>query len=301
MVDVVVLGHILNEKIVFPDKEIYPVLGSPVAYSSVCIAFLGVDVGIVTKIGKNFPQELLAVFKETGVNTEGIKVCENSTNNELIYDNHGNKTLNFLSKAEKIGFEDIPENYRDAKLFLVSPMDYEITINTIKEIYKLGKIMAVDIGGYGGGTSDSHPSVKDGHELREMCPYFNIVKGSIEDYRHIFGNGINESFISGKIVEWGAEISIVTLGEKGSFIKNMEKEKYIPAYPVEKYLDQTGAGDCYFAGFLTKFLNCGDAFESAIYGTATTSYIIERSGGVIAERMPDLTEVEARASNLVFS
>ena len=33
-IEIAVLGHILNEKIIFPDKEIYPVLGSPVAYSS---------------------------------------------------------------------------------------------------------------------------------------------------------------------------------------------------------------------------------------------------------------------------
>ncbi|MDD5600494.1 MAG: carbohydrate kinase family protein, partial [Actinomycetota bacterium] len=65
MVDIAVLGHILKEKIIFPDREIYPVLGSPVAYSSVCMASLGVDVGIVTKIGKDFPEELLKVFNET--------------------------------------------------------------------------------------------------------------------------------------------------------------------------------------------------------------------------------------------
>ncbi|MDD3818580.1 MAG: hypothetical protein PHG41_01915, partial [Actinomycetota bacterium] len=74
MVDIVILGHILKEKIIFPDREIYPVLGSPVAYSSVCLASLGVDVGIVTKIGKNFPEELLKVFNETKVNIEGIKI-----------------------------------------------------------------------------------------------------------------------------------------------------------------------------------------------------------------------------------
>ena len=64
MVDIVVLGHILNEKIVFPDREIYPVLGSPVAYSSVCMSSLGVNIGIVSKVGKNFPQKLLHVFDE---------------------------------------------------------------------------------------------------------------------------------------------------------------------------------------------------------------------------------------------
>ncbi|MCL4386753.1 MAG: carbohydrate kinase family protein, partial [Cyanobacteria bacterium] len=111
MVDIVAIGHILNEKIIFPDKEICPVLGSPVAYSSVCLASLGVKVGIVTKIGKDFPQSLFKTFNEVGVNKDGIVIGLNSTKNELIYDENGNKTLNFLTKSESIYFNDIPQTY----------------------------------------------------------------------------------------------------------------------------------------------------------------------------------------------
>ena len=56
-------------------------------------------------------------------------------------------------------------------------MDYEINMKTIKKIYDLGKIMAVDIGGYGGGTSDTHPKEKSGYEIKELCPFFDIIKG----------------------------------------------------------------------------------------------------------------------------
>lgn len=298
MVSVVVLGHILNEKIVFPDKEIFPVLGSPVAYSSVCMSSLGVEVGIVTKIGEDFPEELLAVFLETGVDIKGISYCKHSTNNKLIYDIEGKKTLEFLSKADDIKFNDIPELYKQAKLFSVSPMNYEVSLRTIKEIYKLEKKMSVDIGGYGGGTSDTHPRIKDGNEIKNLCPFFNIVKGSIEDFGHIFGENTSEIFISEKIIEWGAEICVITLGGKGSFVSTYDNRKYISTYPIKRHVDQTGAGDCYFGGFLTKFLEKYDPFEAALYGTAATSYVIERSGGVVAQRMPDIKEVKRRINKI---
>ena len=131
MVDIVCLGHILNEKIIFPDRVIYPVLGSPVAYSSVCMASLGVDVGVVTKIGSDFPKELLRVFSEIGVDTSGIITGKTSTNNELIYDKNGDKTLKFISKADDIGIEDIPEKYKDSKIFCICPMDYEVNIENL--------------------------------------------------------------------------------------------------------------------------------------------------------------------------
>jgi len=294
-VDIVVLGNILNEKIVFPDREVYPVLGSPAAYSSVCMASLGAKVGIVTKIGEDFPEKLLGVFDETEVAKDGIVVGKDSTNNELIYDRDGNKTLRFVTKAEEIFFKDIPESYLNAKIFYICPMDYEVGIGTISKISNLGKIMAVDLGGYGGGTSDTHPKEKDGYEIKKLCPYFDIVKASIEDCYYIFGADLgDEKKISKKIIEWGAKVSIITLGEKGSFVKTADSEKYVPPFPVKKFVDPTGAGDCYLAGFLVNFIANGDPFVSAMYGTATTSYIVERSGGVVSSRMPDMDEVETR-------
>jgi len=296
--DIVVLGHILNEKIIFSDdKEIYPVLGSPVAYSSACMASLGVRTGIVTKIGEDFPKKLLKIFQQLSINQEGIKMGEKSTNNELIYDKEGNKTVKFITKAEDIFFEDIPSSYLNTKIFYICPMDYEIDTKTIKKIYDLGKIMAVDIGGYGGGTSDTHPKEKSGYEIKELCPFFDIVKGSIEDYYHIFGVGVgDEKEVSRKIIQWGAKISIITLGEEGSFVKTKDKEYYIPAFPtpLNEILDRTGAGDCFSAGFLTHFLHNRDPYASAVYASATTSYVIEQSGGVVVERMPKKKEIERR-------
>ena len=294
-IDIAVLGHILNEKIIFTDRQIYPVLGSPAAYSSACMASLGSKVGVVTKIGRGFPQSLLKVFDELMVNKDGVVIGKNSTNNELIYNACGNKTLRFVTKAEEIFFTDIPNSYFGAEIFYICPMDYEVNVKTIEKISNLGKIMAVDLGGYGGGTSDTHPEGKDGNEIKKLCPYFNIVKASIEDYYYIFGaHTCDEKEISRKLIGWGAEISAITLGEKGSFIKTKDNESYIPSFPIKRVVDQTGAGDCYSAGFLVSFLVNEDPYVSAMYATAATSYVVERSGGVVASRMPDMGEVEKR-------
>jgi len=294
-VEIIVMGHILNEKIVFPDKVIAPVLGSPTAYSSVCMAKLGVKVGIVTKIGKDFPKSLFKVFDEVNVVQDGISVGNHSTNNELIYDEKGYKTLKYLTKAESLFFEDVPDSYLDAKIIYICPMDYEVSIDAIKKISELGKIMAVDLGGYGGGTTAFHPTDKSGYEIQELCSYFSIVKASIEDCIHIFGTEIgDESDIAKKVLGWGTKICAITLGEKGSFVKTQDQEQHVPPFPMEKVVDQTGAGDCYAAGFLTHFLHSADPYASAVYATATTSYAIERSGGVVLERMPERKEVGRR-------
>lgn len=294
MVDVVCLGHILNEKIIFPDKVISPVLGSPVAYSSVCLSSLGVDVGIVTKIGPDFPEDLLDTYTKAGVDKKGIIMTGTSTNNELIYDSDGNKSLRFITRADDINYSDIPTQYHSARIFYICPMDYEVSIETIEKISKLGKTMVVDLGGYGGGTSEKHPLIKDGSLIKDLCPYFKIVRASIEDLYHILGHDICEGTAAEKILGWGAKSVVITLGEKGSYVRTATEKRNIPAYPIEKFVDQTGAGDCFSAGFMAHYLKSSDLFTSAVYGSAATSYIIERSGGVVPERMPGIEEVEKR-------
>ena len=81
--DIVALGHIINETIVFPDQTTKSVLrssllrnsllGGPPAYSMVCAARLGAKVGVVTKIGSDYPKRLLKPFYEAKVDTEGIR------------------------------------------------------------------------------------------------------------------------------------------------------------------------------------------------------------------------------------
>ena len=295
--EIIVVGHILNEKIIFPNRVVAPVLGSPAAYSSVCLASLGVKVGIVTRIGRDFPPLLLGVFNECGVRQDGLHVGKASTNNELIYDERGYKTLRFLTRAEELSAGDIPGTFLGARLMYVCPMDHEVGHEAVRELSRLGKAMAVDLGGYGRGTTAIHPTEKTGDEIRALCPSFTIVKASIEDCGHIFGAGPGEEERTArKIIDWGAGICVITLGERGSFVMTGDRQEYVPAFPIATLVDQTGAGDCYSAGYLAHFLRTEDPFASAVYATAATSYVIERTGGVIARRMPSAQEVERRAA-----
>ena len=140
--DLVVIGHLLKEKIIFPDgREIGPVLGSPAAYASVASAKLGLKVGLVTKIGKDMPEELLKVFKEVGVDTQGMRIGDNTTTNLLIYKKSGEKKLEFLKKADDISFDDIPENYLNAGFFLICPINYEIDRELIVKLSERQKII----------------------------------------------------------------------------------------------------------------------------------------------------------------
>jgi sugar/nucleoside kinase (ribokinase family) len=296
--DVVLAGHILNEKVVFPDRVLYPVLGSPVAYCSVCLACLGARVGIVTKIGEDFPRQLMSVFREVGVDTAGVHVGAVSTHDELIYQADGRKILRYVSRAPAIGYEDFPQQFLRAKIIYLCPMDHEVSLEGIRQLSLLGRTMMVDLGGFGGATSADHPLLKDGRELRSLFRYFHIVKGSIEDLGHIFGAaGADEEAVAARILESGSGVVVVTLGARGAYVRSADNGIRYPAYHGQQtaVVDPTGAGDCFSAGFLFHYGRTQDAFSATLYGNAVTSFVIERTGGVLAERMPSRGEADRRA------
>ncbi len=206
--ELVVIGHIINETIQYPDRTITPVLGSPAAYSSVIASRLGIKTGLVTKIGKDWPDKLLQAIKDAGVDMRGVKVGDRSTRNLLIYDASGNKKVRYLDKASFIYVLDIPEEYLKAKIIYICPMDYEVPLETIREFSNLGKTLAVDLMGYGGATSSTHPDKKEQEShraLKELIKHFHMVRASIEDCQYFFGTkeGMEED-IAHLFTEWGA-------------------------------------------------------------------------------------------------
>lgn len=300
--EIAIVGHIINETIVFPDRTIAPVLGSPVAYSAVISAVLGTKVGIVTKVGRDFPPELLAPFEEAGVDLLGLSNRhEHSTANIMTYDEAGHKNMRYRTQAPPIYFGDVPEPYHQAQMVFICPMYYEVPLETVEKLSALPAVLAVDLGGYGGATSATHPSPEerqDNHTIKTLAQHVDIIKASIEDCRHILPGHWTPLQIAEHFVEWGARVGIVTLGAEGALAVEGSDVFRVDSFPAE-VVDVTGAGDAFSAGFLVRYLRTGDVAEAVRFGCATASLVIEGSGGVRVARMPNEAAVLQRISTVV--
>lgn len=303
--ELVVIGHIVNERIEFPDRVVFPVLGSPAAYSSAAAARLGTKTGLVTRIGGDFPSHLLEPLRDAGVDVGGVvRDGHRSTVNLLKYHLDGTKSVSYLSKAPDITWEDVPHDFiEDCRLVYVCPMDYEVSMETVRSIRLSGATMAVDLGGFGGATSGSHPdpdSNKGSKEFVSLVGLFDIAKLSKEDARHILGDVTGrERWAAGALVDWGADVGMITMGEEGVAVATRNSSWIVPGCPA-KAADTTGAGDSYSGGFLAEYLLTRDVDRSARFGCATASLVIEKSGGVVASRMPTRYEVEARMKQVIW-
>jgi len=73
-------------------------------------------------------------------------------------------------------------------------------------------------------------------------------------------------------------IGIVTRSEKGCVVVTREETHAVPAHPIEKLVDTTGAGDLFAAGFLFGLTNGRDLVSSARIGALAAAIVIQQVG-----------------------
>lgn len=296
--DLIVIGHLMREKIIFPDHIIGPMVGGATAYFSVVASCLGSKVGIVSKIGRDISDNLLDPIYKAGVDIKGIRIeGVKSRTSELYYDTNGSKKMRYPYKGKPIIFEDIPINYLQADMIYISPQEWEFSLKEIEKLSSFKGKMAVELGGYGGAHCSHHLSIdKNCSFLKRLLPYFHIAKLSIEDCKYLFKEK-NEIKIAQNLIEWGVEISIITLSSKGAIIATSSDVFKIPSF-TQSQLDCTGAGDAFAAGFMVSYRRKNkDVKKAGLFASATAAVMIERTGGMNFNRMPNLLEVEERLNN----
>ena len=89
--------------------------------------------------------------------------------------------------------------------------------------------------------------------IDEMLDFATLVKGSLDDARRIFGRNKKPEWYIERLHEFGPRIVVFTMGADGVLLSRDGGLTHIPAHPVD-VADATGAGDAFWAGFVTALL-----------------------------------------------
>jgi ribokinase len=86
-----------------------------------------------------------------------------------------------------------------------------------------------------------------------------------------------------EISDRGPKIVVVKQGDHGAAIYDREHDFFYQVRPYPADVDDlTGAGDSFCGGFSVGYVETGDVFEAALYGTVSASFVIEGFGGLHA-------------------
>ena len=94
------------------------------------------------------------------------------------------------------------------------------------------------------------------------------------------------------------EIAAVTRGAEGSVILRGDERVVVPAYPVDKVVDTTGAGDQYAAGFLLGLARGRPLAEAGALGSLAAAEVIAHWGPRPMVKLSDLAAEKGLAEAL---
>lgn len=242
------------------------------AESNVAIALsrLGNSVGWFSRVGDDeFGRYIINVIRGEGVDVSRVIIDEHNPtgivfkerflhSNPNVYYYRANSAASFLSE------DDLDEEYiKSAKILHVTGITLAISSSARKAVLR-----AMQLAKKNGVLVSFDPNIrlklwkKDEavNVIKEALKLCDIVFPGINEGNIIFGTEEVEA-IANKIIDIGAKVVAVKLGEKGCFIKNAYKETYVDGFEIDRVRDTVGAGDGFAGGFLHAYLKGFDLYE----------------------------------------
>ncbi len=240
---------------------------------------MGVDVSLLGVIGNDgFGQYLKTNYEKYGVNTTGLKMVDgiDTSSSVVMSSSDGERSFwhcfgsNAALSDKDIDF-DIVKNLDIISVMgtnLMPRFDGVPTANVLKKCKEMGKITTLD---------NAWDATGRWLELvGPALPYIDYYMPSIEEASLIAGKTEVED-ICDVFLEKGVGTAIIKMGDKGSYIKNKNINKFIPSYKV-KAVDTNGAGDSFCAGFVCGLANDWDLEKCAKFGNAVGALMVMSVG-----------------------
>lgn len=272
MVDVVIAGTVALDSIKTPFGEVKDILGGSAVYSSVAARNFATP-GVVAVIGKDFPRKHIDFLKMMGVDTTGLEVQSGNTFRwEGYYEYDMNQAHTVDTKLNVLATFDpkVPEAYRDAPYLFLANTDPEIQMKTLKQMKKPKLVMMDTMNFWIENKKDA---------LKRMIEHVDVIVTNDAEARQFFDTP-NLIHAGRSFLKMGPRAAIIKKGENGAILFTDDSCFSAPAYPLEKLVDPTGAGDSFAGGFIGWLAKTGDLSprnmrKAVIFGSAIASYDTE--------------------------
>ena len=251
--------------------------GGSAANTIVALARLGVDTGFIGVLGNdNEGDIILNTFRKEGVDAV-IKRINGCTGAAIGFiDSKGERTLYIYPGVnDELRINDIDMEFvANSKFVHMSSFVNRAQLEMLCEV-------ATQLKESKSKLSFSPGMLCSKYELADLC---TIIERSevvflSENELESLVSGNNYEHRASKLLDIGASIVCVTLGERGCYVVNTAAESYlVEAYPADDVVDTTGAGDAFAAGFLYGLLHSKSIYECARAGNLLASYCIRKYG-----------------------
>ncbi|MEJ2709918.1 MAG: sugar kinase [Anaerolineales bacterium] len=143
------------------------------------------------------------------------------------------------------------------------------------------------------------PDVPDfKNRLQETFQFVDITKPSLDDCTRLMGSDLGIQAYAETFLDWGAKIVLITQGAEGVFLATADGDRFQIQASSTKVVDVTGAGDAFWAGFLTSYLGGAAPLEAARLGQVVAEIKLKNIGPVV--ELPERAVLDQSAQAIQF-
>ena len=285
------VGTVAFDAIETPFGKTDKILGGSGTFVGLAASQFGVETGVVSVVGGDFPQEYLDMMNAKGINTDGVEIIKEGKtffwSGKYHNDMNSRDTLitelNVLENFQPV----VPENFKDADIVMLGNLHPLVQASVLEQMSKRPKLVVLDTMNFWMDISLN--------ELHDVLKKVDVITINDEEARQLSGE---YSLVNAakKIHEMGPKYVVIKKGEHGALLFNEGNMFFAPALPLAEVFDPTGAGDTFaggFCGYLTRTQDVSfDNMKNAIiYGSNLASFCVEKFGTL---RMQECTEKKVK-------
>ncbi|MBL4568480.1 MAG: bifunctional hydroxymethylpyrimidine kinase/phosphomethylpyrimidine kinase [Flavobacteriaceae bacterium] len=283
------VGTVAFDAIETPFGKTDKILGGSGTFVGLAASQFGVETGIVSVVGGDFPDSYLEMMNSKGIDTTGIEIIKEGKtffwSGKYHNDMNSRDTLvtelNVLEHFTPV----VPEAFQQAEIVMLGNLHPLTQASVLDQMTAKPKLVVLD-------TMNFWMDIAL-DDLHQVLKRVDVITINDEEARQLSGE---YSLVNAakKIHEMGPKYVVIKKGEHGALLFNEGKMFYAPALPLAEVFDPTGAGDTFAGGFCGYLAKTGDvSFENMknaiIYGSNLASFCVEKFGTI---RMESLTRDE---------
>ena len=275
---IVSVGTVAFDAIETPFGKTDKIVGGACTYISLSAAYFNNSPQLISVVGEDFPNETIALFKERGINTEGLQIKNGEKtffwSGKYHQDMNTRDTLdtqlNVLESFDPI----VPDSYQDCDILMLGNLTPSVQMKVIQQMESRPKLIVLD-------TMNFWMEIAM-EDLKKVIKEIDVLTINDEEARLL--SGVYSLRKAAKIIlDMGPKYLIIKKGEHGALLFGENNIFYAPALPLEEVFDPTCAGDTFAGGFVGYLSSCDtinwEAMKKAIIvGSAMASFTVEKFG-----------------------
>jgi len=288
---IVVVGSIAFDDVVTKHETRLNALGGSALYFAAAASHFA-PVHMVGVVGDDFPIVELDFLKERAVDISGVHIVTGGKTFRWGGAYELDMNIRATTALELNVFQDFkptlnPES-RNAPYVFLGNIDPDLQLDVLDQVDAPHFIAADTIECYLQDKPD---------RFREVLRRIDML--IVNDAEARLYTGTNNLFTAAReIIDQGPSYVIIKKGEHGSILASRDYLFVVPAYPLKRVVDPTGAGDSYAGGVMGWIARSGahdwaTLKKAVMYGGIVASFLVEGFSHDILKRIT-LNDIETR-------